>query len=87
MTYKNYPVPARQDLLHNLDLTFTNKESRLPERNFFYVIGLSWKRGAKYMFPCNNKAGKRSPSRSTLEKSNFYWKKKGCKVSKNMAAK
>ena len=48
MTCKNYPVPAKRDLLHNLDLTFTSKESRLPERSFFfYVIGSSWKRGAK----------------------------------------
>ena len=35
MTCKNYPVPAKRDLLHNLDLTFTSKESRLPESFFF----------------------------------------------------
>ena len=37
MTCKNYPVPAKRDLLHNLDLTFTSKESRLPERSFFFM--------------------------------------------------
>ena len=65
---KNYLVPARQNVFHNRDFAFKNKESRLSGMIFFHVIAFSRQNGFKQIFMSMRKACKLNPSGLKLEK-------------------